>query len=122
MEPALCPSHNEIGVIDEEAIFIGVAEVVEANDGFTASVIKRTNELAVGIYPDELAVSLSRLLGDPCCIRFTVFARAADITWAIDHPSDLTCLTVSFSEVIYTEGGSSNEVGPPTIVLFRFDS
>ena len=77
MEPAFRSTHNMTGIIHKKTMFIGVAEIIETDDGLATTAIKGPNDIAIGVHPDELTVSLSSLLSDQLCVGLAVFLGTA---------------------------------------------
>lgn len=120
VNPALADSHDVAAVVEHEAVAIGMAEEVEADD--VAAGVDGGDCLWPGVDPDELGFALGGLLGDPGGVGLAVIAAAREVAVFVNDPSDLSAVSVGFAEFVHAHGGGADEVGPPTVVSVFFNA
>lgn len=122
VEPGCGDGHDVAAVIEHKGMFVGVAEEVEGFHGTVGAGVVFCDEVTGGAEPDESGVALVCLFSDPLHVGFAVLATAGFVAFAVDHPDEGRLFALGQTDFRHAEGGSADEVRPPTIVAVILDT
>jgi len=122
MEPSRGRGHDVIAVIKHEGVSIGVPKKVEGFDRTTRTGVEIFEEAARAIEPNQVDAALGSLLGNPREVRFAVFDAARLIAGFKNQPDDGGVRTMDETDLRHAEGGGTDEICPPPVVLIVRDA
>ena len=121
VEPALGGAVDHVGVVEEEAGFVAVAEVLEVVDFHAVAglaLVEVIDELPRAVEPHEPHAEGIADAGDEGQIIAVILPPARDVAGAIDEPGDLL-LRVCRLDLLDADPRGADEVHPPIIMRLR---
>ena len=122
VEPAFAAAINHVRVVEHEAGFVAVAEILEVVDFYAVAglaVVEVVDELRGAVEPHELDVKGVAHAGDEGGVIAAVLPPACDIRRAIDEPSDGLVRSGGF-DLLDADARGADEVCPPVVMRLGF--
>lgn len=122
VEPAFAAAINHVRVVEHEAGFVAVTEILEVVDFYAVAglaVVEVVDELRGAVEPHKLDVKGVTHAGDEGGVVAVVLAAACDIRRAIDEPCDGLVGSGGF-DLLDADARGADEVGPPVVMRLGF--
>lgn len=119
MNPGVARSEDVVAVVEEEAVFVGVAKEVKADDGACGVRVDGVDRLVGAVDPDEFDLAFGGLAVDPCDEGVPVFAATGYIAGLVNDPGDARIRSVCFSNFVNANRRSTDEVPPEAVVTIN---
>ncbi len=117
MKPLGANGNNFSTVVETEAVFVRVAEVIKGLHGAAWAVVECADEVGAGVDPDERRIAFGCLQLDHRDVVFSVFATAHFVGGTVNDPYQFGGTAIDFADFIHAHCAAADEIGPPLIML-----
>lgn len=108
--------HDVTAVIEHECMFVGMSEKVVGQDGLARTGVDFRDVVSGGVEPDQCGVAFGGLFGNPSGVGFVILSTSGIVSGFVNQPDERRIFSVSGADFRHTQGGSTNKIGPPTVM------